>query len=45
MKIHPRTMHISNVYFKTQDGEEIMVIDPAYMTPVLNTKNGKINLK
>ena len=37
--IHPRTMHLSKVYFQTQGENEIMVIDPDYMTPVLKTKN------
>lgn len=34
-KIHPRIMHISTVRFEQQDGKEMMVIDPDYITPVL----------
>lgn len=38
-KIHPRTMHISRVYFKKQGDNEAMAIDPNYITPTLNVKN------
>ncbi len=34
-KIHPRHMYIGDVSFEIRDGEEIMVIDPDYLTPVL----------
>ena len=34
-KIHPRIMHISNVYFKEEDGKEIMAIDNNFLTPVV----------
>jgi beta-xylosidase len=36
-KIHPRIMHISTVSFREEDGKDVMVIDPAYITPVLRT--------
>jgi beta-xylosidase len=34
-KIHPRIMHISSVQFDRQDGKEVMVVDPDYITPTL----------
>lgn len=34
-KIHPRHMYISAVSFRKIDGQEIMVIDQNYLTPVL----------
>ena len=33
--IHPRHMYISSVSFETTGNEEIMVIDPNYLTPLL----------
>jgi len=33
--IHPRYMNISKVSFTEQDGEQVMVIDEAYLTPKL----------
>jgi GH43 family beta-xylosidase len=33
--IHPRVMHISKVYFEEKDSQEIMKIDPEYLTPQL----------
>jgi len=35
VSIHPRLMHISTVTFEKRNEEEIMKIDPAYMTPKL----------
>ncbi|SMO89019.1 Glycosyl hydrolases family 43 [Saccharicrinis carchari] len=35
-KIHPRHMYISKVTFEVRDGKEVMVIDPAYLTPVIS---------
>jgi len=35
-QIHPRNMYISTVNFETEDGKEIMKIDPNYITPVLS---------
>jgi beta-xylosidase len=36
-KIHPRIMYISKVTFENQEGKEVMVIDPNYITPSLKT--------
>jgi hypothetical protein len=35
-KIHPRTMHISEVRFVEKNGKTVMEIDPNYITPQLN---------
>jgi GH43 family beta-xylosidase len=34
-RIHPRHMYIRAVRFESHDGEEVMVIDENFMTPVL----------
>lgn len=37
-QIHPRKMYISTVKFEKKDGKEVMVIDPNFITPVLEIK-------
>ena len=37
-QIHPRKMYISTVKFEKKDGKEVMLIDPDYITPVLNVE-------